>query len=33
MFDHVYVEPHAPLQRQRARLHEYEASFTEVSGS
>jgi pyruvate dehydrogenase E1 component alpha subunit len=29
MFDHVYAEPHAPLERQRAQLHEYEASFAD----
>ena len=29
MFDHVYVEPHAPLEAQRRRLREYEAAFVD----
>lgn len=29
MFDHVYAEPHARIDEQRAWLTEYEASFTE----
>jgi hypothetical protein len=33
MFDHVYAEPHAPLERQREQLRAYEASFADGSGS
>lgn len=29
MFDHVYVEPYPPLERQRRWLHEYEESFAD----
>ena len=29
MFDHVYVEPHPVLDRQRRALVEYEASFAD----
>lgn len=33
MFDHVYAEPHRPLELQREQLHAYEASFADGSGS
>jgi 2-oxoisovalerate dehydrogenase E1 component alpha subunit len=33
MFDHVYVEPHAPLARQRLWLQDYESSFVDEGAS
>ena len=32
MFDHVYAEPHAPIERQRRELLAYEASFADGGG-